>query len=180
MKSSAAFLAAILALACLALPVSGLESNFLTICEKNLSIDLDPGFEIDRIEFNTSSDGMVFDEFIINNNALPGSAFISIISIYDSLFRKMNPEALADFFLIAGIEAAKDKGDSEIDQWTAISSSGRNVTVHTMNAENEDLQMAEGVYDISVWSLDETTLALLVSSLDRENTTKIIETLAIS
>ena len=186
MKSSAAFLAAILALACLALPVASLESTVLTICEKKLTVDLGPGYEIHRIVFDTSSKGMVLDEFLINNNAEPGAtAFVSILTIYDEILAKMNPDALSELFLIGGLEALKEEGDAQIGKWTAFDSRGRNVSVTTMKTANENVRMTDGIYDkgiynISIWNLDITTYALLVSPFDEDNTTQLIKTLAVS
>ncbi len=180
MKSSAIFLAAVLMLACLALPVFALESKVLTISEKNLSIDLGPGFQIDSNGLDASNEGMVFDEFLINNSAEPGSsAFVSILTLYDEILTMMNPEALSELFLIGGVEAAKENGDTEISKWTAVDSRGRNVSVTTMKTANEDVQMPDGIYNISIWNLDGTTYALLVSTFDEYNTTQIIKTLVV-
>jgi hypothetical protein len=92
----------------------------------------------------------------------------------------MNPDALSELFLIGGVEAAKENGDTEIGKWMAADSRGRNVSVTTMSSGDEDVQMPNGVYNISIWNLDSTTYALLVSSLDVDNTTQIIKTLAVS
>lgn len=186
MKSFAAFLAAIFMLACLALPVAALESKVLTICEKNLTVDLGPGYEIDSREFDTSSKGMASDEYIINNTAEPGAyAFVSIMTIYDEILTKMNPDALSELFLIGGFKAALEEGDAEIGKWTALDSRGRNVSVTTMKTANEGARMTDGIYNdgiynISIWNLDMTTYALLVSSFDKDNTTQLIKTLAVS
>ena len=48
MKPFAAFIGAVLLLACLALPCTALESKILTVSEKTLSVDLGPSFEINR------------------------------------------------------------------------------------------------------------------------------------
>ncbi|MCK9587148.1 hypothetical protein [Methanothrix soehngenii] len=180
MKSSAAFLAAIFMLACLAMPVASLESKFLTICEKNLSIDLEPGFEIIYSKFDTSNNEMISNDFFIADNALPGSALISIMTVYDEILTKLNPDALSEIFLIGGVEAAKEDGAKEIGKWTAVDSRGRNVSVTTMKTADEDAKMLDGIYNISVWNLDGTNYALLVSSFDEYNTTQIIKTLAVS
>ena len=168
------------ALACLALPVSALESNVLTVCEKNLSIDLMPSFEIIGSKVDSSSSGMMSNDLIINDTAQAGSAFVSILTIYDEILTKMNPDALSELFLIGGVEAAKENGDTQIGKWTTVDSRGRNVSVTTMISANENIRIPHGVYNISIWNLDRTTYALLVSSFDETNTTQIIKTLAVS
>ncbi|MGV8089091.1 MAG: hypothetical protein ACP5OM_02325, partial [Methanothrix sp.] len=98
----------------------------------------------------------------------------------DEILTKMNPDALSELFLIGGLEAAKENGDTEVGNWTAVDSRGRNVSVTTMSSADKEVQMPNGVYNISIWNLDRTTYALLVSSLDEDNTTQIIKTLAVS
>jgi hypothetical protein len=88
MKSLAAFLTGIVLLACLALPVSALESSVLTICDKNLSIDIGPSYEIVSSNVDASSSGMISNDFFINDTAQTGSAFVSILTIFDEILTK--------------------------------------------------------------------------------------------
>lgn len=180
MKSSAAFLAAILLLVCLALPVAALESQILTVCEKNLYIGLGPSFEIERSEFDTEREGMISNDILINNTAeLDSLAFISINTVYDPILAKMNPDLLAEFYLTTLAEVAREDGADEIGKWTAVDSRGRNVSVIMMKTADEHIQMPDGILNVSVWNLDSTTYALLISSFDEYNTTQLIKTLAV-
>ncbi len=179
MKSFAAFLSSILLLACLALPCTALESKILTVSEKTLSVDLGPSFEINRSALNTSDNGMASQDFLINNTASAGSAFISIMSVYDEVLGRMSPSSLSELFLVGGMSAVEARGDKETGNWTAVSALGKNVTIHTMSAKDERIQKIGGRYDIAVWDLDRSTYAVMVSLLDRDNTTQIIKTLAV-
>lgn len=180
MKPFAAFLSAILILACLALPGNALESRVFTVSEKTLSVDLGPSFEIMSSQLNTSSKGIVSQDFVINGTAGEGATFISIMSVYDEVLGRMSPASLSEIFLIGGMAATEARGDSEIGNWTAVSSLGKNVTVHTLSTKDERIQMVGGSYDIAVWDLDSSTHAVMVSLFDRDNTTQIIKTLAVS
>lgn len=180
MKSFAAFLSAILLLACLALPALALESKVLTISEKTLSADLGPSFEISRSIMNTSDMGLVSQDFLINNTAAAGSAFISIISVYDEILGRMSPDSLSELFLIGGMSAVESRGDIEVGNWTAVDRQGENVTIHTMGTEDDGIQMLGGSYDMAVWNLDRSTYVVMVSLLDKDNTTQMINTLTIS
>jgi hypothetical protein len=131
MKPFTVFVPAILLLACLALPCTALESKVLTVTEKTLSVDLGPSFEIYGGEFNASEKGMVSSDFVINNTATAGAAFVSVMSVYDEMMSKMSPGALSELFLIGGISAVEARGDTETGNWTAVDSQGRNVTVYT-------------------------------------------------
>ena len=179
MKPFSALLPAILLLACLAIPCMALESTVFTISEKTLSVDLGPNFDIDRSELNTSDRGLVSQDFIINNTAAPGAAFISVMSVYGEVMGKMSPSSVSELFLIGGISAVEARGDVEIGNWTAVDRQGKNVTVHTLFTKDEDFKQLGGTYDIAVWNLDKSTYAVTTSLLDKNNTTQLIKTLAI-
>jgi hypothetical protein len=176
----AALVPAMLILACLALPAAALESKFVTITERTLSVDLGPSFEIDTGEFNASEDGMATQDFIINDTAAPGATFISIMSVYDDILKRMSPSMLSELFLIGGISAVEARGDVEIGNWTAVDFKGNNVTVHTLSTNDERIQMLGGSYDMAVWDLGGSNYAVMVSLFDQNNTTQTIKTLSIA
>ena len=179
MKPFAALMPAILLLACLASPCTALESKFFTVSEKTLSVDLGPSFEIVRGEFNASKDGIVAQEIIINNTAVPGAAFISLISVYDDILSRTSPGALSEIFLKGSISAVEAKGDEEIGNWTTVDHQGNNVTIHTLISKDERIQMIGGKYDIAVLNLDGPIYAVVISLFDKDNTTQTIKTLAV-
>jgi hypothetical protein len=180
MKPFTVLVPAILLLACLALPSTALESKFFTVTEKTITLNLSPSFEMARGEFNTSENGMVGQDFIINNTDAPGATFISVLSVYDETLSKLSPGALSELFLVGGISGVKARGDEEIGNWTAMDHQGNNVTVHTLSTNDTRIDLLGGSYDMAVWNLDGPSYAVMVSLLDRNNTTQIIKTLAIS
>jgi hypothetical protein len=180
MKPLTALLPAILLLACLALPCTSLESKLFTVTEKTISLDLGPGFEMISGEFNTSKNGMVSQDFIINNTDASGSAFVSVMSVYDEIMSKMSTDALSEIFLIGGISGVQARGDKEIGNWTAVDHKGNNVTVHTLSTDDERIDMLGGSYDMAVWNLGGPNFAVMVSLLDQNNTTQTIRTLTIN
>ncbi len=179
MKPFAALISAMLLMVCLALPGTALESKFFTVTEKTISLDLGPGFEMVRGEFNASENGMVSQDFIINNTDASGAAFVSVMSVYDETLSKMSPGALSELFLIGGISGVEARGDQEIGNWTAVDHKGNNVTVHTMNSDDERIEMVGSSYDMAVWNLDGPSFAVMVSLFDKDNTTQAIKTLAV-
>jgi len=180
MKPFTALIPAILLLSCLALPGTALESKLFTVTEKTISLDMSPSFEMVRGEFNTSENGMVSQEFIINNTDAPGATFISVLSVYDETMSKLSRGALSELFLVGGISGMKARGDEETGNWTAIDHRGYNVTVHTLSTSDSRIDMLGGSYDMAVWNLGGPSFAVMVSLLDRNNTTQIIKTLAVS
>ena len=129
MKTLFAVMLAMLLLACLAEPCTAFESKFLTLSEKTLSVDLGPSFEVSKGDFKPGENGTVSQEFLINNTAAPGAAFLSIISVYDDIMRRMSTDALCELFLIGGLSGVEDNGDAEIGNWTAVDFKGKNVMV---------------------------------------------------
>jgi len=78
------------------------------------------------------------------------------------------------------MSAVESRGDIEVGNWTAVDRLGENVTVHTMSTKDERIQMLGASYDMAVWNLDRSNYVVMVSLLDKDNTTKMIETLTIS
>ncbi len=179
MKPFVALILAVLLLACLAIPCTALESSILAVSEKTLTIDLPPNFEINNGKLNTSEKGLMTQDFIINNTAIAGAAFISVMSVYDKVMSKVSPGALTELFLIGGISEVEARGDVEIGNWTAVDSQGNNVTVHTLSTEDKGIQQLGGTYDMAVWSLDRSTYAVTTSLLDENSTRQMIKTLTI-
>lgn len=180
MKPFSALISAMLlfiALASLAFPCAALESAFFTVTEKTLSVDLDPSFEIGQGDFNASDRGMVTQEFFINTTTIPNAAFISVMSVYDDVLKRLSPENLSKIFEASAVLAVEDKGDRETGNWTAISSQGGNVTVHSMGSADPSISPERSSYDMAVWSLGGQNYALVVSLLDRNNTSRMIETM---
>lgn len=180
MKHFTALVPAILLLACLAVPCTALESKLFTVTEKTISLDLGPSFEMFSGEFNASGNGMVSQDFIINNTDAPGAAFVSVMSVYDDTLSKLSPGALSELLLIGGISGVQARGDEEIGNWTAADHQGNNVTVHTMSSNDGRIETLGGSYDMAVWNLDGPNFAVMVSLLDQNNTTQSIKTLTIS
>jgi len=180
MKTLFAVMLAMLLLACLAEPCTAFESKFLTLSEKTLSVDLGPSFEVSKGDFKPGENGTVSQEFLINNTAAPGAAFLSIISVYDDIMRRMSTDALCELFLIGGLSGVEANGDAEIGNWTAVDFKGKNVTVHTIKSKDEDLSQVGGSYDLAVWNLDGQSYVVLVSLMDRNSTIQTIRTLAMS
>lgn len=179
MKPQLAFISAMLLLSCLAMSCTALESQFLTISEKNLSVDLGPGFEIYKGEFDASENGRLSQEFLINNTKAPGAAFFSIMGVYDEVMRKLSTDSLCEIFLVGGLEGAKSRGDIQAENWTAVDHLGRNVSVHTIRSNDEELTQVGGIYDLAVWNLEGSAYVLMISMFDRKNTSEVIKTLEI-
>jgi len=182
MKSFSALILAMLlliTLASLAFPGVALESVFYTVTEKTLSVDLDPSFEIGQGDLNASDRGMVTQDFFINTTTVSNAAFISIMSVYDDVLKRLSPENLSKIFEASAVLAVEDKGDGETGNWTATSSLGGEVTVHSISSADPSISPERRSYDMAIWSLGGQNYALVVSLLDRNNTSRMIETMTL-
>ena len=73
MKHFSALISATVILIALVSPGAALDTKFYTVTEKTLSIDLGPSFIIEQGKFDANEDGMITQEFLINNTGAPGS-----------------------------------------------------------------------------------------------------------
>ena len=90
----------------------------------------------------------------------------------------MKPTSLIDLFLTGGVIAVEEGGDEITDSWDALSSTGENVTVYTINTETS-LAQVEVCY-MSCWNPSENDYVLMISSMDQNATERLIETLTIN
>ena len=182
MKSFSAFISAmllILALACLASPCTALESSFFTVAEKTLSVDMGPSFIIEPGNFNASNDGIVIQEFFINNTETGSSTLVSVTGVYDKQMSNLSSAKISEVFSATLIEAMENMGYQLTGNWTALDSKGGNVIVNTLARENPDNTTQKKAIDLAVWNLEASSFASIISLLDRENTTKMINTMAL-
>jgi hypothetical protein len=167
-------------LSCLAGCGAALETKVFTVTEKTISVDLGPSYEILKSKLNTSDNGMTSQDFIINDTAGNGSAFFSVMSVYDEVLGKLSPRALSELFLTGGLAGVEARGDKVVGNWTAVNSLDDNVTVLVMSTEDDRLKSLDGKYNVAVWNLGNSNYVVLTSLLDNYNTTQIIKTLAMS
>jgi hypothetical protein len=183
MKSFSAFITAmliILASTCLASPCAALESKFFTVAEKTLSMDMGPSFAIEQGNFNASKDGIVIQEFLINNTETGSSALVSVSGVYDKQMSNLSSANISEIFAAGLIMAMEGNGYNITGNWTALDSNGRDVIAYTLARENPDNTTQKKTIDLAVWNLEASSYASIISLLDRENTTKMINTMALT
>ncbi|RQW81359.1 MAG: hypothetical protein EHM14_01315 [Methanothrix sp.] len=167
-------------LAGLASSGTALESKVLMVTEKTLSVDLGPSYEILGSKLNTSDKGMTSQDFIINDTASSGSAFLSVMSVYDAVMGRLSPSVISEIFLTGGLAGVQERGDKVIGNWTATSGLGENVAVHVLSSNDSRIESVGGKYDVMVWNLGNSNYIVMTSLLDKNNTTQVIKTLTIN
>lgn len=169
-----------MALACLASPGTALDSKFFTVTEKTLSLDLGPSFIIEPGKFNFSEDGIVIQEFLINNTDNGNSALVSVIGVYDPQIKNQSSDDISEIYAAGLILAMENNTGYQLTgNWTALNSQGGNVNGHSMARGNLD-NSSQKTIDVAVWNLEASNYASIMSLLDRDNTTKIINTMTLA
>ena len=158
--------------------VGAFESPVLTVEEKNLYMDLGPEFQVYRSEVDTNTSGIFSYDMMINNtDPAAGRVFVSVMSVYDDVMRRMRSASLVDLFLSAEICSVEDGGDEITGSWNASSVSGENVTVYAIVTETPWVQ--SGIYYMSCWNPSENDYVLMATTMDQNATERLIETLTI-
>ncbi len=157
-----------------------LESQVFTVEESNLYVELGPDFQVYESKVDANNSGMFSYNMGIKSTdpAAEEGVFISVFSVYDDVMRRMKPTSLIDLFLTGGVIAVEEGGDEITDSWDALSSTGENVTVYTINTETS-LAQVEVCY-MSCWNPSENDYVLMISSMDQNATERLIETLTIN
>lgn len=166
-------LAILLSLA-LTLPIgTALETNILIVEEVNLTIDLDPAFEVSN---KSVSEGNV-QTIVVENVEDPsaGNATIMVLTLWVS--KKPDPADVSSFMEGLMVGMLKLSGVEEVGNFSVTDSYGREVKVHTFSEATPTTP--SGRYDFASWYLDEWNYIWLISSLN-DTTQPIIETLAIA
>lgn len=173
-----AALALLLVLAAITGGCFALDAKVLTVGERNVSMDLGPGFDIINVDVD-AAEGILSSVFEVlgSNNSSIGSARISIVTPYDPTFRLISQSVFSDLFMAGLLSAIADDNNTEIGNWSAVDRSGRNVTVRTFQEGNKSLKADEGTMDVAFWSIDNNSYALMAARFDRNVTSRIVGSL---
>lgn len=180
MKRFASMVSALAILLSLAAAMNGaaFEGTVLTIAERGLSADIPSDFSIYAAEADANTTSIFSSDLMINStDPEAGSIFLSILSVYDDVMRRMSPASLSDLFLSAEISEVESHGDAVVGNWSAVGPQGETVTVLILSTL--DPRVSGGSYDMASWSLDENVQVLMVSTADRNVTESLIGTLKI-
>jgi len=180
MKRFAPMVSALLILLFLvgAMTSAAFEGQVFTVSERGLSADIPSDFHVFAAEADANTTGIFSYDLMINStDSEAGRIFLSVFSVYDDVMRRMGPASLSDLFLSAEISAVEAHGDAVVGNWSAIDLQGQNVTVLIM--ETPDPRVSGGYYDMASWSLDGDVQVLMVSTVERNVTERLIGTLKI-
>ena len=165
-----------------------LDARVYTICENNISINLTPNFRIIPDQSSTAStDGLFMQAFTITGTGIKGVASLSTMDVYSENLKALGPEAISQMFsggmssfLSAFLSTSDTESDNIVGNWSTVDNKGENVTIDTMDTKGSMLSMYGKKVDMAFWNIRDYRYVMMVSSFDRNITSKIINTLEIN
>jgi hypothetical protein len=177
---SALVLAVLLALACISMPCAALQSKVLTLTERNLSIDLDGGFQVAQSYVDNSTDGIFTQTLLITNARSEGAAFLQVGSVFDPTSRALSAESFSSQWITGVMTPSAPGNGTTAGNWTVADRLGQNVTVVAVHPEVASMQAFGKTMNIACWELPGNNYVGLMSFFDRNVTDTIIGTLSLS
>jgi len=177
--------ATLIGFACFMQSSLALDVNVYGLCERNMSLDLDPNIQIVPDENDEQSSGIFAQDFTIARAIPKGCAVLQIMDVYDDDMLLFGPEFITEVWTMSVGLAMTDFTEYEyndlvVDSWSTIDSSGNNVTVTTIATNNTLMNAMGSKADVANWNLGGNTYAGLISFFDRNTTKQIIGTLTIN
>jgi hypothetical protein len=184
MRSGEIIIGALVVLAVCSMASATLDAKVYTLSEKNISIDLPSNFRLVPSQSATDAGGIFSHTVTVTGTGSKGMANLEIMDIYDERLKLFDTETLSRFIINAASLGSSYSSDLQAGNitgyWSAVDSNGENVTVNTMDTRGTVLSIYGKNVDLAIWNLEDSRYAALTSSLDRNTTSKIINTLEIN
>jgi len=180
-RTSLMSISLILALLPLIFPVSSLETDILLMTGHNLSIGLEQEFVLSK-GINTTEKGVFYQTINLGNSTdSDANAVLALYSfpLYREDQNRTNSSAFSKFSentMIGGFQLIGGKIVSEVsvkNTWQ------RNVTVYSISVPKSKEKPNGEEFIFAVWPIDSRNMMMLISYLDQNVTTKIVETLEV-
>jgi|WetSurMetagenome_2_1015567.scaffolds.fasta_scaffold70781_4 hypothetical protein len=188
MRSEKIVLVALIVAAICSIASATLDAKVYTISENNISINLTPNFRLVPDQSGTESPaGLFMQSFTITGTGTKGLATLAIMDVYDENMKALGPEAISQLFsgsfssIISSISSLDDtERDNIVGNWSTLDNNGENVTIEIMDTKGSLLSMYGKKVDMAFWNIKDDSYAFLISSFDKDITSKIVNTLEIN
>jgi hypothetical protein len=170
----------ILALAICAWSSSALNTDVYILSERNLSIDLGPGFEVTQKKVDNCSAGYFVQDLMIANNNTNGVAVLQIMDLYDAAQRALNSSAVSEQWNQGMMSAAVEDGGKSAGNWSAQNAKGQNITIHEVSMGNNSMKVMGNTASFANWNIENNVYVGMLSFFDKNITMQIVETLDLS
>jgi hypothetical protein len=167
----------ILALTMCVSPSLALNTNVYSLSERNLSINLGPGFEVTQKKVDNCSDGYFVQDLMIANPNLKGVAVLQIMDLYDATLKALNSSAVSEQWNQGLMSAAIQDGGMSAGNWSVPNSKGQNVTVYTVNMGNNSMKVMGNIANYANWNIENNVYVGMLSFFDKNITSQIVKTL---
>lgn len=171
----------ILALVSLTFSVSSLETDIVMITGHNLSINLGPEFVLSK-DNRATEKGLLYQVITINNSTdsdVNASLLLYSLPLFQEDLNKTNSSVFSKFMentMVGGFQLTGGKVASEVsvkDAWQ------KNVTAYSISIPKSKEKPNGEEFIFATWPIDSRNLVMLLSYLDQNVSTKIIETLEV-
>lgn len=160
-----------------------LDAKVYTLCEKNISIDLPSNFNLIPNKSASGSEGVFFHGVTITGTGSKGVAMLVIMDVYDENLKYFDTETLSQLMTGAMSLFSYYSNDLETGNitgnWSTVDANEENVTINTMDTKGTLFSMFGKKIDLAFWNIQDSKYAYMMSTFDKNTTSKIINTLEI-
>jgi hypothetical protein len=170
----------ILATAIFFSPSLALHTNVYSLSERNLSIDLGPGFEVTQKKVDNCSGGYFVQNLMIANPNSKGVAVLQIMDLHDTTLKALNSSAFCEYWVQGWMSATLEDGGKSAGNWPAVDGKGQNVTIHMVSLGNTSMKVRGDTVNFGAWNIERNIYVGMLSFFDKNITKQMVKTLDLS
>jgi hypothetical protein len=170
----------ILALAICTSTSLALNTNIYSLSERNLSIDLGPGYDVTQKNVDNCSGGYFVQDLMITNANSSGLAILQIMDLYDATLKAMNSSTVSEQWDQGMMSSALQDGGIKAGNWKVLNPKGLNVTIYTVNMSNNSMKVMGNTANFANWNIEKNVYVGILSFFDRNITSQIVNTLELN
>jgi len=170
----------ILALAIFASTSLALNTNIYSLSERNLSIDLGPGYDVTQNNVDNCSGGYFVQDLMITNANSSGLAILQIMDLYDATQKAMNSSTISEQWDQGMMSSALQDGGINTGNWKVLNSKGENVTIYTVSMSNNSMKVMGNTANFANWNIERNVYVGMLSFFDKNVTSHIVNTLELN
>jgi hypothetical protein len=167
----------ILATAIFFSPALALQTNVYSLSDRNLTIDLGPGFEVTQKKVDNCSGGYFIQNLMIANPNSTGVAVLQIMDLYDATLIGLNSSVICDYWVQGMNSAALEDGGKSAGNWSAVNGKGQNVTIHMVSLGNTSMKARGDAVNFGAWNVEKNIYVGMLSFFDKNITKQMVKTL---
>jgi hypothetical protein len=161
-------------------PCLALHTNVYSLSERNLSIDLGPGFEVTQKKVDNCSGGYFVENLMIAKPNSTGVAVLQIMDLYNGTLKALNSSVICEQWVQGMNSATLEDGGKSAGNWSAVDVIGQNVTIHMVSLGNTSMKVRGDTVNFGAWNIEKDIYVGMLSFFDKNTTKQMVKTLALS